>query len=63
MFAQGSAPCGTQGLKSLCDRSWPLTPSRQLNTCDALVDLAANEIISQLAPENVVEEVFWNPPA
>ena len=30
------------------------------NTCEALVELAADKIVSQMTPENAVEEMFWN---
>lgn len=39
-----------------------LTPSEQLAACDALIDLLTAKIISYLTPENVVDEIFGDPP-
>jgi hypothetical protein len=48
MFLYVSLPC--------------LTPSEQLAACDALIDLAAIEIASHMTLENVIDEIFCDPP-
>lgn len=53
---------GSQGLKFLCVTLLHLTPPKQFAMCDALIDLVATEIISYMTPENVVEEIFCDPP-
>lgn len=63
MPTEGGTLCGSQGMNFLRVPPQHSTPSGQLDTCDALVDLAANEIVSQMTPENVIEEMFWNSPA
>jgi hypothetical protein len=62
VFAEGGITDCSQGLKLLHVLSRLLTPG-QLDTSYELVDLATEEIVSGLTPENVIEEMFWNSPA
>jgi hypothetical protein len=63
VLTEGGTLCGSQGENSLHILPQCLTRPEQLPTCVTLVDLAADEIASQMRPENVVEEMFWNSPA
>lgn len=63
MLTEGGTICGPQSMDSLHPLMHRLTPSEQLATCDALVDLAVDEIVSQMTPENIVEEMFRDSPA
>ena len=62
MLTEGGALSGSQGSKFLRVTLSRFTPPVQLITCDALIDLVATEIASYLTPENVVGELFCDPP-
>jgi hypothetical protein len=62
MLIEGGTLSGSQGLRFLCVSLSRLTPSEQLAACDALIDLVATEIASHMTPDNVVDEMFCNPP-
>ena len=62
MLTKGGIISGSQGLKFPYVTIPRLTLSEQLAACDALIDLVAAEIISHMTPENVVEEMFCDPP-
>ena len=62
MFTEGGALSGSQGPKFLHIPLPFLTLPEQFTTCDTLIDLVAVEIASRMTPENVVEEMFCNPP-
>ena len=61
MLTKRGTLSGSQGPIFLCVSLSRLTPSEQLTACNALVDLAAAEIVSNMTPENVVDEMFYDP--
>ena len=61
MLSKGGTSSGSQGLKLLHVTLPRLTPSEQLDACDALIDLVITEIVSHMTLENVVDEMFCNP--
>lgn len=62
MPTKGGTLSGSQGLEFLYIPLPLLTLLEQLATCDTLIDLVATEIISHMTPENVIEEMFCDPP-
>ena len=62
MLTEGGALSSSQGPKFPRVTLSRLTQPEQLTTCDALIDLVATEIASYLTPENVVGEMFCDPP-
>ena len=62
MLIKGGTVSSPQGLRFLRVSLSCLTPSEQLAACDALIDVVATEITSHMTPDNVVDEMFCNPP-
>jgi hypothetical protein len=62
MLIEGGTLSGSQGLRFLHVSLSRLTPSEQLAACDALIDLVATEIVSHMTPDNVIDEMFCDPP-
>jgi hypothetical protein len=62
MPAERGTLSGSRGLMFLYVSLPCLTPSEQLAACDALIDLAAIEIASHMTLENVIDEIFCDPP-
>ena len=62
MPTEGGTASGSQGLMFLHVSLSHLTPSEQLAAGGALIELVATEIASHMTQENVIDEMFCDPP-